>query len=449
MDRADIAMTAKTSNERRTFDNVDRPGPATRPGTSPGGAQRLPATAAFYLQASIVVFFLASSSAPTPLYALYQSRWGFSSITVTVIFGVYALAVLAALLTMGSLSDHVGRRPVLLSALILQAGAMVVFVTADGVSALLVARVVQGLATGGAIGAIGAGMVDLDRERGTIANAVAPATGTAVGGVIAGVLVQYLPAPTRLVYLLLLGVFVTQAAGVIAMPETSPRVGGAIASLRPHFTLPVSARGPMLAAAPVLIAVWSLAGFYGSLGPSLVGRIAASDSPVLGGLALFVLTGTGAATVLLARNLPAKTMMLAGCASLLVGAGITLLAVSDSSVWLFFLGTAVAGAGFGGGFQGAIRTVLPLATANERAGVLSVIFLVSYLALGVPGVIAGVLTVDGGGLITTAQQYVVAIMALAAVASVALIRPSRHALPASGDRPPACEVLARAGCPPA
>ena len=98
----------------------------------------------FLLQASIVVSFLAGSSAPTPLYSLYQAAWGFSSVTVTVVFAVYALAVLASLLVVGSLSDYVGRRPVLLVATLVQAAAMGVFVAAHGVPALLVARVLQG-----------------------------------------------------------------------------------------------------------------------------------------------------------------------------------------------------------------------------------------------------------------------------------------------------------------
>ncbi|HXK16867.1 MAG TPA: MFS transporter, partial [Polyangiaceae bacterium] len=113
--------------------------------------------ASFYLQASIFLSFLAGSSAPTPLYPVYQAAWGFSAITVTIIFGSYALAVLAALLVLGSLSDYVGRSPVLALATLLQAFTMVLFVTADGVASLLVARVLQGLATGAAAGAAGAG----------------------------------------------------------------------------------------------------------------------------------------------------------------------------------------------------------------------------------------------------------------------------------------------------
>src|SRR3954468_21098169 len=101
-------------------------------------SRRLPDGAAFALQVSILAAFLAGSSATTPLWAVYQSEWGFSPITVTVVFGVYAVAALAALLTLGSLFVLVGRRPVLLAAGALQAAAMLVFATADGVSALLV-----------------------------------------------------------------------------------------------------------------------------------------------------------------------------------------------------------------------------------------------------------------------------------------------------------------------
>src|SRR5258705_1759076 len=125
--------------------------------------RRLPSTASFYLLASIVVSLLASSSAPTPLYGLYQARWGFSAITTTVVFASYAVAVLISLLVAGSLSDHIGRRPVLLVSLLVQVATMWVFVTADGVPQLIAARIVQGLATGAALGAVGAGMLDLNR----------------------------------------------------------------------------------------------------------------------------------------------------------------------------------------------------------------------------------------------------------------------------------------------
>src|ERR1700692_2592377 len=158
-------------------------------------ARHLSSAASFYLLASITVSFLAGSSAPTPLYPLYQRMWGFSPVMLTVVFGVYALAVLAALLVAGRLSDHLGRRPVLIVAAISQALVMVLFATAGSVTGLLVARVIQGLTTGAAIGAVGAAMIDLDKSRGTLANAVVSAFGTALGALIGGIFLQYLPGP--------------------------------------------------------------------------------------------------------------------------------------------------------------------------------------------------------------------------------------------------------------
>jgi predicted MFS family arabinose efflux permease len=401
--------------------------PGQRPGAEPAAGRRfqLPAGAAFLLLASISVFFLAGSAAPTPLYALYQREWGFSPITTTIVFGVYAVAVLVALLIVGSLSDHIGRRPVLLTAIAVQAATMVLFATADNVPTLLAARVVQGLATGAALGAVGAGLVDLHRSRGTMANAVAPITGTATGAIGAGLLVQYLPDPARLVYLVLLGIFILQWAGVALMAESATPKPGALTALRPQVSVPVSVRGPVLAAIPALIAVWSLASFYGSLGPALVGQLAGSESAVLGGLALFILAATGAVTVLVLRAAPPRRLMLLGMMTLMAGVGITLLAITVSSVGVLLAGTAVAGVGFGAGFQGAIRTVLPLAAAHERAGVLSTMFVVSYLALGLPGVIAGYVVVHGGGLLTSAREYAVAVMVLAALAILGLVRRPR------------------------
>jgi MFS family permease len=405
-----------------TRDN--RAAAATTEHTAPDipAPRRLPGHLTLYLLASLVVSFLAGSSAPTPLYALYQAKWGFSPATTTVVFAVYAVAVLLALLTLGKLSDHLGRRPVLLAALAVQAGTMVIFATAGGVPELMVARVIQGIATGAALGAIGAGMLDLNRRRGTLANAVAPGIGTGSGAIISALAIRYLPAPTHLIYLVLLGVFALQALGVAVMPETVTRKAGALGSLVPEIKLPRSVRRPILVAVPVLFAVWSLAGLYASLGPALVRDLTGTRSVVLGGLALFVLAGAAATAVLVLRNVPPRAMMLAGTLALIVGVGVTLVAIDVDSVAGFFAGTAIAGVGFGSGFQGGIRTVLPLTEAHERAGVLSLLYVVSYLGLGLPSVAAGFAVVHFGNLLAVTRWYGAAVVLLALVALVGLRR---------------------------
>jgi predicted MFS family arabinose efflux permease len=416
-----IAATPTTTATTSTMTPITR---------APAPSRRLTGRPALLLLASLIVSLLASSSAPTPLYASYQARWGFSPITTTVVFGIYAVSVLVALLTLGKLSDHVGRRPLLLAALTAQMVAMAVFATADGVGALLIARVVQGLATGAALGAIGAGMLDIDPKRGTLANSVSPGIGTASGALLSALAVRYLPAPTHLIYLAILGVFLLQAVGVALMRETVTRTPGALATLKPEIKLPRAVRTPVIAAAPVLFAVWALAGLYGALGPSLVSSMTGSSSVVLGGLSLTVLAGVAAVAVLLMRGARPRTMMLTGIIALAAGVAVTEVALSAGSAGLFFVGTAIAGIGFGSGFQGGIRMVVPLVAAHERSGVLSLLYVISYLGMGVPAVAAGFLAVHGPGLTDAAREYGAALIVLAALALAGLLR-TRTTAPAA------------------
>ncbi|MET8352481.1 MULTISPECIES: MFS transporter [unclassified Micromonospora] len=390
------------------------------------GQARLSPRVSLVLLASILVSFLAASAAPTPLYGIYQERWHFSPVTTTVVFAVYALAVLASLLTFGKLSDHVGRRPVLAVAIAVQMVSLVVFVFANGVPALLAARLVQGLAAGAATGAIGAAMLDIDRARGTLANSIAPGIGTGSGALLSALLIQFLPAPTRLVYVVLLVILLIQAVGIALMPETVTRMAGARQSLRPDIKLPRSVREPILVVVPVLFAVWALAGFFGALGPALV-RALMNTSIVVGGLVLFVFALFGSIAVLLLRNTAARTVILIGIAALILGMVVTLVAIMAESVPGFFVGLALGGVGFGGGFQGSLKTIMPLVEAHERSSVLSLLYLVCYIGFGLPTVIAGFLVVYAGGVPRTADEYSIAVILLALVALLGVRRATRMA----------------------
>ncbi|MGN6607737.1 MAG: MFS transporter [Jatrophihabitans sp.] len=406
-------MTTVTTAPARTAVGRDRASHTARRTLGPTGS--------LVLLASLIVSLLASSSAPTPLYAVYQREWGFSPITTTVVFGSYAVAVLLSLLVLGRISDHVGRRPVLFAALALQVVAMAVFAVAGDVATLLTARVLQGIATGAASAAIGAALLDVDRARGTISNSVAPGIGTGGGAILSALVVQYLPAPTHLVYLLLIAVFVLQAVALLFLRESVATEPGALASLSPEVRLPRTVRRAAVIATPVLFAVWSLAGFYAALGPALLGGLVHSHSAVYGGLPLGLLAGSAAVSVFVLRNIPTRTVMYVGVLALIAGVAATLVAVDAASVAGYLAGTVVAGIGFGSGFQGGIRLVVPQVEAHERAGVLALLYVVSYLGLGVPAVIGGVLVVDAGGLLTTTREYGLAVIVLALGALVGLL----------------------------
>jgi len=402
-----------------------------------GRRPRLDGRPAVILLASLIVALLAASAAPTPLYAIYQAQWHFTPITTTIVFGVYAVAVLVSLLVLGKLSDHLGRRPVLITAIAVHVSSLVIFATASGVPMLLAARIVQGLSTGAALGAIGAAMLDMDRELGTFANSVAPGMGSASGAILSALAIRFLPAPTHLIYLALAGVFVLEVIGIVFLRETVTPQRGTLASLRPEIKLPRTLRGPVLTAVPVLFAVWALAGLYGALGPALVHTLTGSSGVVLDSLGFFLLAATAVVAIVALRRTAAQTVMTVGILALIGGVAVTVAAVTLRSPALLFIGTAIAGTGFGSGFQGGIRTVVPLAAPHERAGVVSLLYVVSYLGLGVPAVAAGFLVVHGGGLIDTTRYYGGAVIVLAAAALVGLVSTHRSRSAAQDTQPAA------------
>jgi predicted MFS family arabinose efflux permease len=401
-------------------------------------ARRMPRAAGFWLVGGTLLAFMAASSTPSPLYVVYQQRWDFSAATLTAVFAVYVLALLIALLTVGGLSDHVGRRPVLAAALLVEAAAMVVFMEADGVGLLLLARILQGLATGAAAGAISAAVVDLQPSSrlGALTNSVAPTVGLAVGALGAGLLVQYAPAPTTLPFALLAAVFLLLTAAVALLPETVSRRRGAFASLRPRASVPPRARRAFLTAVPCLVATWAMGGLYLSLGGSVTASVLHVTNHLVGGLVVTTLTGAGAVASVVVRDMEPRRVMTAGSAALAVGTALALAAIAWASAPLFFLGTAVAGGGFGAAFLGAFRSLAQLAEPAERAELFASIYVVSYLAFSVPAVLAG-LAVPSAGLRTTATAYgvLVLVLALVAVAAGAARRPRHAASRAAGTTP--------------
>lgn len=383
---------------------------------APARAYELPARLRLPLLGSITVSFLAGSSAPTPLYPIYQGLWHFSAATVAGVFASYVAVLLAALLVFGRVSDHVGRKPVILAALLLQVLAMALFATAGGVSALYAGRILQGLGTGAALAALGAGMLDVDKQHGTIANAVAPGLGTGFGAVLSGVLVHFLPAPTHLVYAVLAVVYLLQSVGIALLPEPGQRRPGVWAALRPQLALPASARNALRSASPMLVAGWALAGFFASLGPALVHRVFGFDASLGGGLTLFIMAGSAAAAVLVLRNLDARRLLRIGAFALAAGSAGVLGSVQAHAIAGFLLFAVLAGIGFGAGFQGGMRSTVAAAAPADRAGLLAVVFLIAYVAMGLPALLAGLAVAQTGNLVATGLAFGGGVLALALIA---------------------------------
>lgn len=381
--------------------------------------------ASFWIVAVTLGLFLFAAAAPSPLYAVYAARWRFSAVTVTEVFAVYAIALLVALLVTGALSDSIGRKPVVLTALAIQLASMFVFVFASGVEWLFVARIAQGIATGVATGPLAASFVDLQSpEHPTLAptvNSATPILGLALGALTSAALVQYGPDPLHLIYWLLVAGFALAGAGIVLIRE--PSVSHTAPRLMPRVGVEPAVRPAFLAAVPSLVAGWAVGGFYLSLGPSLALRLAGSSNRLIGGLAIFVLAGVGAACIVAARSWPAPRNMLLGSVALVIGLGVTVVAVAIGSALLFFAATAITGIGFGVAWLGVLRTLVVLASPTGRGALLSAIFIVAYVAFALPAVIAGYL-VTRIGLHEAALWYgaAVGILALAGLAGTRLMR---------------------------
>ncbi|GAA4313028.1 MFS transporter [Klenkia terrae] len=391
-------------------------------------------TAAFWSVAVLLVLVLAASGVPSPLYRVYAEEFGFGTGTLTLVFAVYAFALLAALLTVGALSDHVGRRPVLAVALLVEAVAMGLFFVADGVWWLLAARVVQGLATGAMTGAFGAALLDLqrrDRPLGPLINSASPGLGLSLGALGAAIAVQVLVDPGEWVFGVLGALFVVAAVLVwLGLPESSPRVPGALASLRPSVHVPRTSRRAFVVVLPCLAATWALGGLYASLGPSLVAGVYGVENHVAGGLLILALNGTGILGSLATRGLAPSTGMVTGALVFVVGVLGTIGALAAASLTAFYVAAVVSGFGFGAAFLGAMATVTQGVDAGERAGLLSAVFTVSYLAFSLPAIAAG-LAIGPLGLTTTAEVYGAVVVALALTAVAGLVR-DRRPVPVTG-----------------
>ncbi|KUL32395.1 MFS transporter [Actinoplanes awajinensis] len=381
---------------------------------------RLSRPAAFTAIAAILVTFAAAAAVPSPLYVVYQHLWGFSPAMLTVVFAVYVVALIATLLTLGALSDYVGRRPVLAGAIALEAVSLALFLAAGDVTTLLIARIVQGVATGAALSTLGAALIDLNPEhapgRAGLISGIAPVAGLGLGAFGCGILVEYAPFPTHLVYAVLLVGMVVAGLAVAWMPETSARRPGAAASLVPRLGVPARLRGSLFALVPIIVASWALGGLYLSLGPSVAAASFGIHDHLLGGLVVALVCGAGAVTSFLMRKVATSRVLTVAGSGLLAGGALGVAGLLADSLALATVGTVVSGVGFGAAALASFSTLARIAEPHERGELLAVALTISYAAFSIPAVIAGQVA-NHVGLHTTALWYggTVAVLGLIAL----------------------------------
>ncbi|RKT09265.1 putative MFS family arabinose efflux permease [Streptomyces sp. 1114.5] len=388
--------------------------------------------AGFWLIASAFVTAMAFSTVPTPLYPLYQARDGFSTFTVTVVFAVYALGVLASLLLAGHISDWLGRRKVLITALTLELAAAALFLTQPALPLLLLARLVTGLGVGMLTATATAHLHELHTahrpdaspQRFEIVSTAANIGGLGFGPLIAGLLAQYLGAPLRLPYLVFGALLLISIAAVALTPETVQAQSVRPAYRPQRISTDHGDPAGYLAAAAAGFASFAVFGLFTSLAPGFVGHTLHHPSRALAGLTVFAVFGASAAAQTLTSRLDAALRRNLGLYA--QAAGTTALAVGmhTASLTLFLVAGITAGIGAGVLFKSAVGTVVAMATPAKRGEALAGLFLISYLGLALPAIAIGIAT-RYTTMTTAMTWFTAALLALLTTAGLLARRP-RH-----------------------
>jgi MFS family permease len=386
---------------------------------------------AFWLLASVFAAAMLGTTLPTPLYVIYQAQWHFSAAMVTVIFAVYAAAVLAALLLAGRSSDQAGRKPVLATALGASALSTVAFILAPGVAVLIAARIISGLSAGLMTGTATAALTEL-APAGRRASLVATAAnmgGLGLGPLIAGLFAQYLPHPTTLVFEAYLAVLVVAGLGLRFVPETvSPR-------RRPNLRfaglgIPDRGRGEFLAAAVAAFAAFALLGLFSSLVPGFIGGVLHQGSHAVQGAVVFGIFAMGTVTQLALARSSSRRVVLAGLGLLLAALALIVIALAQAAMALFLAGTVVGGMAAGAIFLGSLATANRLAPPERRGQVISALFVACYAGLIIPVVGVGVLS----GFTGTFPAVLAFSVLLAALCLISLARTATALAPDTAAR---------------
>jgi MFS family permease len=402
----------------------------------------LPPAVAFGGAALAFAGVTSAAGAPTPLLVLFERQWGFHAGILTVAFAIYAFGLLLALLVVGSLSDYIGRRPVLIGALSIQLLAMVMFFFASDIEWVIAARAVQGIATGAAFSAFTAALVELapprHKELGAVIGSVAPAGGIGLGALLTGAAIQFTSSPAKIVFA---GLALVTAVGIsvaILSAETVSRRPGAWRSLRPKLSIPEPAVREFVAAAPLQVAAWMFVGLFLGLIPTIMRGLFHVNNGLLNGTTVFAEPGAAAIVGLFVGRTSPRTSNRSGGAAIVVGSAVVIVGIAARVLPLLVVGGLIGGVGWGSSYSGTLRLLGPLAGPEQRAGLFAAVFTVAYLAFGVPVIVAGQL-IPRAGLSSTAIGYCIAIVVVAAIGLVAQSGVTRRRTRADAVKLPADE----------
>ena len=393
----------------------------------------------FVAAAFTLVVLLTGTNIPTPLYPVYEQVFGFPPLVVTLVFAVYALVLIPSLLVFGPLSDAVGRRRVLIPAVVLAAAASAVFAAAASTGWLFVARALQGLTLGAVQGTAAAVLTetdpDDDRRRAALVASLAVVGGTGTGPLLGGLLAQYAPAPRVLPYLVEIALL---GLALAALVRWLPRDGGQAARWRPRRpSVPAPIRRTFAIAGLTAFLAWAVTALFLALMPSYVTALLHTSNLALAGGVVALMLGCAALAQMVLPRLASLTAQTVGLVLLLAGLAGVIAAAQTRSVVVVLAATLLVGCGQGLAFGGAQAEINAIAPADRRAEVVSGFYVVIYIGVAIPIIGVGVLAL-ATGLLPAVQIFAVAVIAACLVGLTVqrldARRPDRLASPAYASR---------------
>jgi MFS family permease len=387
----------------------------------------VPAEIAFWLIAYVFAANMLGTAVPSPLYAIYQRQWHFSAGILTLIFAVYAVAVLATLLLAGQASDQAGRRPVMAAALGFGAASTVLFILADGTGWLYPARILSGvsagLMTGTAVAALTEMIRESDARRASLASAAVNTGAAALGPLMAGLFAEYLPQPTVTVFEAYLGLLVVAALALVFVPETV----GRRERPRLRFTglaIPANGRREFIGASVAAFAAYALNGLFASLAPGFTTAMLHHPNYAVAGAVTCVFFATGTVVALSLARFNSRPVLLAGLGLFPVSLALTVAAMSAASLTLFVISAVIGGGAFGALVIGSLSAANRLAPTETRAQVISSYFVFAYCGLAIPVVGVGVASDYVGNFrAVLGCSIVLAVLCALSAAGISSVRP--------------------------
>ena len=382
---------------------------------------QLHGTSALAAVAMLIGVAFGLSTLITPLYPIYQQQFAFSQITLTLIYAVYAIGNVAALLFFGRASDRAGRRRAALSAIATLIIAVLVFLLANGIAMLYIARVLSGFGIGVASGTGNAWLAELvgqaDKARAATIGTSANFLGLGFSALLSGLLAQYAPWPLHLPFMIYFVILCAVALLLAFTQETVRQADPRHLSVHPQLSLPREIRPQFVAPAITGFGLMALVGYYAALMPAMLLHELNITSHAAAGALFFELAMVVAVVIVATQRLVSRTSMMLSLALMIPAAGTVVAAQTSGMLWVLVAATALVGVSTGLGYRGSLQVVNQIAPSDKRAAVLSTYFVFCFIGNALP--------VIGAGVLSSLTNATVAVMSfacvIAAFAAVALI----------------------------